>query len=414
MWLWLKRWRDWAMNNDLWPLYRSGPQPQALHYSYEKAGLTLHDQPIPWNAEAVVVEARVRPKGSGLRRKTDFQLRLPNQDPIPSENLRRQETDDIHLITFRIPPITCTTSAELLWRNQVLYQLTLPYLSRDDFIQGLRLHMPTLFVRLGEETVACQTFVSSQCKGLLASVVVTSPTSLVPLLDLDFQVEFRSERSSASHLVLARLCSSQLAGRQALVNVAPRKFPRRIGAWMATWMLGDQPLAQQRVRAISQRQFLRSLRISDARFAVQSPKGEITLVRQVPPLEKVARVGPYFLVASREPGMAGLCDLYINAQVTGAVQPPLLREQTVLITDGPTLVAPGTLEPAELHQVTAFELGIRKGQSLGVLSMCPAPEATFNAEGSFKPPHDFMWSPAADEELNERLNRLFEGPGRNG
>ena len=55
MWPWIKRWRDWAMH-DLWPLYRIGPQPQALHYSYEKAGLTLHDQPIPWNAEAVLVE----------------------------------------------------------------------------------------------------------------------------------------------------------------------------------------------------------------------------------------------------------------------------------------------------------------------------------------------------------------------
>jgi hypothetical protein len=35
---------------DLWPLNRLGPQPQALHYSYEKAGLILNDQPIPWNA----------------------------------------------------------------------------------------------------------------------------------------------------------------------------------------------------------------------------------------------------------------------------------------------------------------------------------------------------------------------------
>ena len=54
---WIKRWRDWAMN-DLWPLHRIGTQPQALHFSYEKAGLTLNDQPIPWNAEAVLVERR--------------------------------------------------------------------------------------------------------------------------------------------------------------------------------------------------------------------------------------------------------------------------------------------------------------------------------------------------------------------
>ena len=74
MWPWIKRWRDWAMH-DFWPMHRTGPQPQALHYSYEKAGLTLHDQPIPWNAEAVLVEASVRLPPSGSRRKTDFHLR---------------------------------------------------------------------------------------------------------------------------------------------------------------------------------------------------------------------------------------------------------------------------------------------------------------------------------------------------
>ena len=56
MWPWIKRWRDWAMH-DLWPMHRIGIPPQALHFGYEKAGLTLYDQPIPWNAEAVVVEA---------------------------------------------------------------------------------------------------------------------------------------------------------------------------------------------------------------------------------------------------------------------------------------------------------------------------------------------------------------------
>ena len=61
---WIKRRRDWAMH-DLWPLYWMGPQPQALHYSYEKAGLTLHDQPIPWNAEAVLVEGTLRLPGAG-------------------------------------------------------------------------------------------------------------------------------------------------------------------------------------------------------------------------------------------------------------------------------------------------------------------------------------------------------------
>ena len=34
-------------------------QTSGLYYSFEKAGLTLDRQPIPWNAEAVLVEAIV-------------------------------------------------------------------------------------------------------------------------------------------------------------------------------------------------------------------------------------------------------------------------------------------------------------------------------------------------------------------
>src|SRR5947209_4254144 len=276
MWPWIKRWRDWAMH-ELWPLYRVGPQPQALHHSYEKAGLTLHDQPIPWNAEAVLVEALVRLPATAGRRRGDFQLRLPGQEPVAAEQLRRQEGDERYRVLFRLTPPGATAEAEVLYREHSLGRITLPFLSREDFLQNLRLQMPTLFVRLGAETVACQTFVSSQCKGLLASAVLTSPTSLVPLLDLDLQVEFRCERGGSALRVPACLCSSQLQGRQALVTVVPRRYPRRIGTWVATWLLGNRPLpgGTQRVRGISQRHFQRSLRVSDTRFVGQIGGGPL-------------------------------------------------------------------------------------------------------------------------------------------
>jgi hypothetical protein len=410
MWPSIKRWRDWAMH-DLWPMHRIGPQPQALHYSFEKAGLTLHDQPVPWNAEAVLVEVLLRLPPAATRRKLDFQLRLPEREPILPETLRRDETEDRHRLFFRLPTPPRTVVAQVQWRNHPLGQLTLPVLSREEFVQNLRLQMPTLFVRLGDQTVACQTFVSTQCRGLLASALLTSPTSLVPLLDLGLQVELRSERGTSSHSVAARLCSSQLAGRQALVTVVPRKFPRRMGTWSATWILGDRPLATQQVRAISQRHFLRSLRLSDTRFLIQAAKTGMSLARHMPPMEGVERVGPCFLVSSREAGMAGLAALRVRAQVAGAVQPPLLQEQEVLITDGPTVVAPGTLDVADLSQVSAFELSY-KGGMLGVLSLCPAPTANFTNEGGFKTPNEFTWTAAADEELNERLGRLLEGRGK--
>jgi hypothetical protein len=400
--------------NDLLPLYRIGAQPQALHYSYEKAGLVVNDQPVPWNAEAVLVEVALRLPPSA-RRKSDFQLRLPFHDPHPAEDLRRLEGDDRYRVLFRLPPPGVTVAAEVLFRDHVLGQLTLPFLSRDDFLLGLRMQMPTLFVRLGEESIACQTFISNQCRGLLASGMLTSPTSLVPLLDLDLQVEFRCERTGLVCQVPVALCSSQLAGRQALVTVAPRRYPRRQGTWSATWLLGGKPLASQRIRGISLAKFRRSLRISDTRFVVQND-GPVRLTRQTPALDRGGRVGPCFLVSSGEPGMAGLCRVQVKAQVPdsetdasgGGGRAPLLLEQEVLITDGPTMVAPGTVNAADLEQVTGFELSL-KGRTLGVLSLHPAPTATFTSEGGFKAPQEFLWSSAAEEEMTERLNRLLEG-----
>jgi hypothetical protein len=409
MWPWIKRWRDWLMN-DLLPLYRLGTQPQALHYSYEKAGLVINDQPIPWNAEAVLIEATLRLPPS-VRRKNDFLLRVPFHEPFPAEHLRRLENEDRYSVQFRVPPPGAPASAELLFREHVLGQVTLPFLARDEFLVGLRLQMPTLFVRLGNESIACQTFISNQCRGLLASGLLTSPTSLAPLLDMDLEVEFRCERTGLICRIPISLCSSQMAGRQALLTVAPNRYPRRQGTWVATWMLGETPLATQRIRGISLARFRRSLRISDTRFVVQPMGGSVRLTRQAPSLDKGGRIGPCFLVSSGEPGMAGLCRLQVKAQVPDIGpdgQRPLLLEQEVLVTDGPTMVAPGTLDVADLVAVTGFELTL-KGRTLGLLSLQPAPTATFTSEGGFKPPQEFLWSASAEEEMTERLNRLMEG-----
>jgi hypothetical protein len=402
MWHWIKRWRDWAMH-DLWPMYRLGPRrTEALQYSYEKAGLTVHDQPIPWNAEAVLVEASVRLPGA--RSKSDFQLLLVDRPPLEAESLRRSSDDRWHIF-FRLPPPGQTVTAQLVWRSTLLGQLTLPYLSRQEFITNLRIQMPALFVRLGERCVACQTFVAKQCRGLTASAVVTSPTSLLPLVDLGLQVEFHSERRRTICAVPAPLTSSQLAGRQALVSVIPKGFPRRLGTWLATWKVGDWPLVSQRFRAISQPSFQRSLRICDTRFVIHSGKEGMSLFRQVPPLEGSDRIGPCFLVASREPGMAALCNLQVHAQVADSAKTQLLADQETLITDGPAVFAPGTIDLNGLGEVNTFELRIGD-LLLGTLSLGPAPTAKLTSEGGFEPADDFVWTLAADEELHERLGRL--------
>lgn len=410
MWPWIKPWRDWAMRKVL-QFSRSGLQPQALHFSYEQAGLVIADQPIPWSAEAVLVEAQVRPQLAGKQpRKRDFRLHLsdPSGD-FPAESLRHGDDEvDLSRLFFRLPTLPHTCAAEVFFRDHSLGQLTLPVLSRDDFCRGLALQLPTLAIRLGEHSVASQTYVSAQCDGLVATALLTSPTSLAPLHDLDLHVEIRPERSETGRCVKAQLSSSQLQAKQAMLTVMLPK-PRRMGNWLATWMLGDRPLVTTRIKAISKHQFVKSLRLTEARFVVQNADGKVAIVRQPPPLDSVSRLGPCFLVASGERGVAGLCTLQVRARVHGAVQPPLLAEQEVLITDGPAPFAPGTIDRADLEQVDSFELRIKGKDVLGVLPLEPAPTAAFSAEGGFKTPDEFAWSAAAEDQLNERLSKLLEG-----
>jgi hypothetical protein len=403
----IKHWRDWVMH-DLWPRHRFGLQPQALHYSYEKAGLTLHDQPIPWNAEAVLVQAYLRLPTGQPRRKSDFQVRIGKSPPGPAESMRRDESKERIRVVFRLSPPTQSTSAEVLYRGCPVGQLTLPVISQEAFTRQLQVHMPTLYARLGEQCVACQTIVARQCRGLVVSGLLTSSTSLAPLVDLGLRLEIRSSDGGTVHKAVAQLASSQLAGRQALVTITPPRFPRRIGTWILTWLIGNHSLGSQELRAISERSFRSSLHLVDTRFLVHSSRHGIVLSRSLPLPKEIERVGPCFLLSSSEPGMAGLCKLQVRIHTKEDSYTPLLAEEEVLITDGPTVFAPGTVNEVDLEQISSFELHA-KGATLGQVSLTPAPAASFTAEGGFQSASEFTWSATADEELHDRLARLLHG-----
>src|SRR5439155_716959 len=75
------------------------------------------------------------------RRKGDFLLRVPGREPLPADNLRRDDGDDRCRLTFRLPTPPSTVTAELSWRNHPLGQLALPVLGRTEFLQRLGLQM---------------------------------------------------------------------------------------------------------------------------------------------------------------------------------------------------------------------------------------------------------------------------------
>src|SRR5207244_6604280 len=107
-----------------------GAQSQALHFSYEKAGLTLQNQPIPWNAEAVVVEAIVRASAPLSRSRevlsaearSEYFLEMAGREPLRAETLRTGEIDGQARVFFRLAVPARTVLANVRWRERSLGQ----------------------------------------------------------------------------------------------------------------------------------------------------------------------------------------------------------------------------------------------------------------------------------------------------
>jgi hypothetical protein len=196
------------------------------------------------------------------------------------------------------------------------------------------------------------------------------------------------------------LSGAQLASRQALLHVDPGLRPKKTEPWTVRWCAGSVELESQRARSVTTAIARRSLRVVGTRFIVIDGSG-LSVRRHAPPPGEASRVGPCFLLASTEPGLAARFNFEVFPQ--GSTQPAW--SPTVLVTDGPTAIAPGTIPANDVLGLNGFELRLR-GRLLTTLPMHPAPTAKLTAEGGFTPPTDFIWTPAAEEELAERLTKL--------
>ncbi|MCE9561721.1 MAG: hypothetical protein K8U57_06660 [Planctomycetes bacterium] len=402
MWRWAKRWIDWV-RDDLFPLVRTRRTGFTVRVSYESAGQLHTEQPVPWAADAVVVEVVLR-LPLAARRKTDFALQFPGSRPVAAESIR-PDTADRHRIIFRFPVPNLGTLGELLWKLQPIATVPITVLTSDAFIAGLSFTNQTIAVRLGSQSLPTRMFVVEGCKGLVTSTVLNSAHSLAPLADLGVSVEFSNERTGHVFTIPVTLNASQRASHETLLTAVCPRVPRRPGSWWVMWRIGDKVLAADRVEAIAARRFEDGVRLLDTRFAVADHTGPLRVVRGAPAAGAFARVGPCFLVAGSESGVVGLCRLAVFAVLPGVPQAAQLLDEEVLITDAPTVFAPGLVESIDLVRIAAFELRLN-GRVLGTVALSPVPPATLTAEGGFKPTQDFDWSPAAEDDLLKRLGQL--------
>jgi len=402
MWRWAKRWIDWV-RDDLFPLVRTRRTGFTVRVAYESAGQLYTEQPVPWAADAVVVEVVLR-LPLAARRKIDFSLQFPGGRPVAAESIR-PDTADRHRITFRFPVPSLGTVGELLWKLQPIATIPVTVLTAEAFRAGLTIANQTVAVRLGSQSLPTKTFVVEGCKGLVASTVIHSTHNLAPLADLGVSVEFSNERTGHVFAVPVTLNAAQRATHETLLTAVCPRVPCRPGSWWVMWRVGDKVVAADRVEAIAARRFEDGVRLLDTRFAVADHTGPLRVVRGAPAMGAFARVGPCFLVSGSEAGVVGLCRFAVFAVLPGTPLAAQLLDEEVLVTDAPTVFAPGLVESADLARIAAFELRLN-GRVLGTVALSPVPPATLTAEGGFKPAQDFNWSPAAEDDLLKRLGQL--------
>src|SRR5262249_19252828 len=157
-----------------------------------------------------------------------------------------------------------------------------------------------------------------------------------------------------SFVVPVPIPAEQRGATEALVIAMCPRRPRFPGWWSVTWRLGDRVLATDRVEAIAPSRFEDGVRMLDARFAAADRVGPARLRRVPPAPGAFERVGPCFLVTGSEPGAAGVCRLGVFAVSPGTPNPRQLLEQEVLVTDAPTVFAPGLVDSADLVRVSGF------------------------------------------------------------
>jgi hypothetical protein len=401
MWHWIRRWLDWAMNE--LARNRSRSPEQAVHLHYEKAGLQLLGPLIPWNAESVVLELLAKLPPSA-RNKSEFFLRIPGMTPIQAESIRSLEDESERCrIFFKFSVPGSTQFAEILWKQKLLTTVSIPVQSQAEFFSQLKFTNPTVSLQLDGTLVAAQSYIASQCQGIVAAIVLKSSTALAPLADLPLLVRFEGIHPESVPL---RLTANQLASRECLLIATAPRAPKRAGAYEVIWQLDGQLIQTHRLIGLSARQLLESIRVVDTRFVWEDEARKIHVTRQAPALEKALRIGPCFVLASRELGAAASLLLNVTTLLPGAVRAPIVLEQTVLLTDGPTIVSPGLVDPREAPGFLAFELRY-KNKLIATAPLAPIPQAKFDGEGGFQPPAEFQWNSLADEELAERLQKLF-------
>lgn len=411
---WLRHWRDWALADWWYPtrsnheldLQRSPiPEQQSFHFAYEMDGQTVRHEPIPWCADQAFVDVLLRFPPGLVRRKSDFQLRLEDAAPVAPSSLRPAEEGQDWL-RFPLPVPQQPALMELRFRNKLLGQAAIPFVSESQFLDHLQVLWPTLSVHMGAHTVACQAFIGQQCKGLIMGGLLTSPTSLLPLRRLDLAIEVIEPKDSRKQRLPIQLPAQHWCGREAMVQVAALERIRRMGLGHVRWRVGEHILANKEFQVLSKSALNSAAQLLGHQYVHRDAKQQVKLLKY-PPKDETGWLGVCFFLGSSLPGLAATVQVQVNlVGKQEATRKEFMDNVELLLTDGPTPFFSPMVRMADLHSIEAIEL-CSQGRRVGTVLFRPIPHAQFTSEGGFKMGEaDVNWTSIAEDELQIRLKKL--------
>jgi hypothetical protein len=384
------------------------PWMRAVRCGYEKGGITVYGEPVPWNAEAVLAEFLLEFPGSAPTSTEGFRWSLPVGVALESMTLHPGDEEGSCRLRFRMSPIRRTTAIGLSWHRRLLGRVILPYLGPGEFLRHLRLESPCTLTELAGRDVACGSVVVGQCRHLTACGLLKSPTSLLPVIDWDLSLELTRSDSDQTWRLPVQLTAGQVSARQALVSATLRPWPSAPATWSWRWVVAERTLARGELRVLDRDSFYDSLSLAGGLSRcgqVENVPGRLVLQAR----EDASGTCPCVRVTSREPGIAALCSVEVRLHFRDRERLPEVLEKELLVTDTPSLSSPVALPTPDFHEVTLIEV-TAGGRFLGSVNRRPTPVARFTSEGGFKPPAAYNWDVFAEEELEAMLGRLAGAP----
>jgi hypothetical protein len=376
------------------------PRVRGAAVGYEKAGLRVANEPIPWNAELVVVEVVLATGPLCAGAKADFQLVNAEGIVAGANSCEREGQDGQTRVSFRFAPLQCRGPLGLTYRGSWLGQILLACQTQSAFLLHLLVDVPTMFTRLSGQCVPCQAMVERQSEGLLVAAVLRSPTALLPLIERGLTLELVGPEGGVREQVAVPLASFQFTAQQAVLSVPLSESRLAAGTWQVRWRVGDAIIAIHTFRVVAAMEFQQSLYV----IGDGLPRWESAQAA-----ERGDACGFQFSVASQLAGVAARFPVEIHLYYKDGTTQPVVSCEDLLIADVPALGAPIMVTITQADRVEEFGVS-SQGWFLGTIARQSAPVAQFTSEGGIESLPEYVWTPVMDAELNEQLNKLMHCP----